>query len=90
MTKNIQIEEKKQGKLFPKNNYDINSPEKNIDQMNNDNINKNFDIFDMIKLNQKNNDFENNKKYEDFIIFQKNKEDDDIKMKKFYVLKIKI
>ena len=58
--------------------------------MSNDNINKNFDIFDMIKLNQKNNDFENNKKYEDFIIFQKNKEDDDIKMKKFYVLKIKI
>ena len=28
MTKNIQIEEKKQDKLFPKNNYDINSPEK--------------------------------------------------------------
>ncbi len=65
-----------------KDNYDVDTPEKNINFINNDIINKNENKFETISINQTNKKKEEKiKNNEEFIVFPKNNEEDDNKIR---------
>ena len=79
------IDSEKKEELFTykkKDNYDADTPEKNINFINDDIINKNENKFQIISINQTNKKKEEKiKNNEEFIVFPKNNEEDDNKIR---------
>lgn len=81
--KKVELEkEEKKDELFQKNNYDIDSPEKNLITINDEKKDNFEDIFEKDDNNNKKD--EKNKKYDDeFIIFPKSGDEDENKINRF-------